>query len=120
MVQSLQVGDFLVFQLEAGFGLLRLLAVDEDAEGKLTWHLVAYNDLFPDVDTADASTQQPEKLSVAIAHAALTNRAFESTQVAKVSNIPLTPGELEPFSSWLASADRHVSDRSIRLLLGLR
>src|SRR3954452_17973592 len=103
MAQTFEPGDFLVFQLEAGFGLLRLLAVEEDAEGTLTWHLAAYNDLFPDVDNAEASTIRPAELSIAIPHAALTNRAFQSTQVAKVSNAPLTPLEIEPFNSWLAS-----------------
>src|SRR5436305_1241402 len=119
MAQTFQPGDFLVFQLEAGFGLLRMVAVAE-AEGAFVWHLMAYNDLFPDVESAEAATAHPEGLSAAIPHVALTNRAFESTQVARVSTAPLTEQELEAFTSWTATEERAVSDRSIRLLMGLR
>lgn len=47
-------GDDLIFQLESGFGLLRVLAVDgEGAEA--VWHLMAYDDFFPDVESAEAA-----------------------------------------------------------------
>lgn len=119
MRNDLQPGDFLVFQLEAGYGLLRLLAVEEAAD-EFTWHIAAYSDLFPDIDTADAAAASPDKLTPSMPHVALTTRAFESTQVSKISNFPLRPAELEPFHVWAASPERNVSDRSIRLLIGLR
>jgi hypothetical protein len=41
-------GDDLIFQLESGFGLLRVLAVE--GEGSETvWHLLAYDEFFPDM-----------------------------------------------------------------------
>lgn len=119
MSQNFQPGDFLVFQLEAGFALLRLLDVDEGDSGKV-WHLAAYGDLFPDVDTAEAASSVPIKLTQSNLHIALTNRAFESTQVARISHIPLTEKELEPLSAWRNDGIREVSDRSVRLMLGLR
>ncbi len=112
-------GDFLIFQLEAGYGLLRVLDVDHH-DGDHVWHLAAYRDLFLDPDMADAAIENNAGLGVAIPHAALTNRAFESTQVAKMANVPLNAGDLAAYEAWKSSGDRHVSDRSIRLLLGLR
>lgn len=112
-------GDFLIFQLEAGFALLRVLDV-QAMNGEAVWHIAAYRDLFLDTETADAALDQPENLGIEIAHAALTNRAFESTQMAKMRNVPLTADELTAYKAWMGSADRHVSDRSVRLLLGLR
>ncbi len=118
MAQNFQPGDFLVFQLEAGFALLRLLAIDEES-GKV-WHVAAYGDLFPDVEAAELASADPHSLSSSNAHLALSNRAFESTQVAKISNVELTESELEPLILWKNDPNRHVSDRSVRLLLGLR
>jgi len=46
-------GDDLIFQLESGYGLLRVLAVEERAGG-LIWHLLAYEELFLDVESAEA------------------------------------------------------------------
>ena len=119
MSQNLMPGDFLVFQLEAGFALLRLLAVDE-AEGIKTWHVAAYSDLFPDVDASETAAAHPSGLSLSYPHIALTNRAFESTQVARIANIPLTVTENEPLFDWRNNPDREVSDRSVRLMLGIR
>lgn len=119
MSQNLQPGDFLVFQLESGFALMRLLAMDEDEGGK-TWHVAAYGDFFPDVESAEAATARPESLGPGNPHLALTNRAFESTQVAKIASIPLTARETEPLTTWKKDPDRQVSDRSVRLMLGLR
>ena len=53
MSQDLRPGDFLVFQLESGFGLLRLLAKTEH-NGDIAWHLETYENLFFDVDSAEA------------------------------------------------------------------
>ena len=119
MRHDLQPGDFLVFQLEAGYAMLRLLAVEESGD-EVTWHVSAYADLFPDIDSAEQAAGSPQGLTLSLAHVALTNRAFESTQVAKISNSPLMPSELEPFRTWTSSPERNISDRSIRLLLGLR
>lgn len=119
MSQPFAPGDFLVFQLEAGFALLRLLAVDGEGDDR-TWHLAGYRDLFPDVDAAEAVIVSPGSLAVSDPHMALTHRAFESTQVARLSNHPLTASEVEPLQAWLKDPNRHISDRSVRLLLGLR
>lgn len=112
-------GDFLIFQLESGFALLRVLDV-QAMNGEAVWHVAAYRDLFLDTETADAALDEPENLGIEIAHAALTNRAFESTQVAKLRNVPLTGAELVAYEVWKSSTEPRVSDRSVRLLLGLR
>ena len=76
--------------------------------------------LFRSVDAADKALEKPEKLQTSIGHVALTNRAFESTQVAKMKNAPLDEQELAEYSSWRDSPEHRVYDRSIRLMLGLR
>lgn len=119
MSQNFQPGDFLVFQLESGFALLRLLAVDE-IDGEKVWHIAAYGDFFPDVDAAEAAAAAPAVLSISNPHIALTSRAFESTQVANIANIPLTPAEHKQLDDWRNDSHREVSDRSVRLMLGLR
>lgn len=119
MLQEFLPGDFLIFQLEAGYGLMRVLYIDETG-GETVWHVAAYRDFYPDVDLAEASTMEPSNLHVELAHTALTNRAFESTQVSRLRNTPLTPAELQPYEMWKASEAKDISDRSIRLLLGLR
>lgn len=119
MSQNFQPGDFLVFQLEAGFALLRLLAIDEQ-DDELTWHLAAYDDYYLDVEMAEAAIDRGSSLRVTQPHLALTTRAFESTQVAKISNIPLTAEEIDPLILWRNDPKREVSDKSVRLLLGLR
>jgi hypothetical protein len=119
MLQAFDPGDFLIFQLEAAYGLLRVLAVDENG-GDTIWHIAAYSDFFQDVDAADDALDQPEDLRPSIPHVALTNRAFESTQVAKMRNTPLNSDELAAYSEWQKSPEHKVVDRSIRLMLGLR
>ena len=119
MLQEFQPGDFLIFQLEAGYALMRVLDV-ERVDGNEVWHVAAYGDLFLDVEMADAAIDRHESLRVELPHAALTNRAFESTQVAKLSNVPLSAGELAAYEAWKHSDAREISDRSIRLLLGWR
>ena len=118
MSQNFQAGDFLIFQIESGYGLLRILAIDE-TESTTVWHLAAYNEMFMDIDTADAAIENFNNLTISYPHLALTNRAFESTQVAKMNTAPLSENELEPFVKW-QNSDRKVSDLSVRLLLGLR
>jgi len=119
MSQEFQPGDFLIFQLESGFGLLRFLA-NTERDGEKIWHLAAYNDLFLDADSVDRGLANPEKLSVSQPHLALTTRAFESTQVAGMGNLPLADSDLIALDAWVADKNAEVSDRSVRLLLGLR
>ena len=115
MERDLEPGDFLIFQLESGFALLRLLDVDEDD----TWHVAAYSDLFPSVESAEEAIDRDD-LKLSEHHIALTRRAFESTQVARVTNRSLAASEREALNVWRSESERHVSDRSVRLLLGLR
>ena len=119
MPQDFKPGDFLIFQLESGYGLLRVLDVQTNA-GETVWHLAAYADLFLDVDIADKALEHPENLSVSNPHIALTNRAFESTQVAKLKNQPLTTTDMTAYSLWKNDPLAGVSDRSVRLMLGIR
>lgn len=118
MSHSFSAGDDLIFQLESGFGLLRVLAID--GEGAATvWHLLAYDDFFLDVESAEAALAQTASLPVRRPHMALTNRAFERTPAARLGNRPVTEEELAPYKAWLNS-DRDVSDRSALLMLGIR
>jgi hypothetical protein len=117
MRDDLQPGDFLAFQLESGFALMRLLAVDEPGG---VWHVAVYGDFFPDIETAEVAAGDPASLSVNSSHLALTTRAFESTQTASIANGELTNDELQPLKDWHADPERVVSDRSVRLLLGIR
>src|ERR1044071_8097360 len=103
MPQEFVQGDFLVFQLEAGYGLLRVLGSEGDDHDKV-WHLAAYRDLFLDVDSAENATKNPGSLTIELPHIALTNRAFESTQVAKISNAPLD----DSISDWHADPSKNV------------
>ena len=118
-IHSFSPGDFLIFQLESGYALLRVLDV-ESVDGDEVWHIAAYSDLFLDPEMAETAIQQPDGLRVELPHVALTNRAFESTQVSKLGSASLTPQELEAYEAWRDRGTRDVSDRSIRLLLGLR
>jgi hypothetical protein len=118
MVQAgLKPGDVLVFQLESGYAMMRLLDVDASAG---VWHIAVYGDFFPDVPSAEAALVDLPSISVNAPHLALTDRAFESTQVAPIGNIPLTQLELAPLNVWQADPAGVVYDRSVRLLLGIR
>lgn len=119
MSQKFQAGDFLIFQLESGYGLLRILALDETPDGKI-WHLAAYNELFLDVEFADAALEDSRSLTINLPHVALTDRAFLSTQTARMKNEPLTENDLRALEEWRRDLNTPVSDRSIRLMLGLR
>jgi hypothetical protein len=118
MSHPFEPGDDLIFQLESGYGLLRLLAIE--GEGVETvWHLMAYDEFFPDVESAEKALAQRAAMPVRKAHMALTNRAFERTPAARVGNRPVTAEELVEYQKWLAS-ERIVSDRSALLMLGIR
>ena len=111
-------GDDLIFQLESGFGVLRVLAVE--GEGAATvWHLLAYDEFFPDVESAEAALARSVSMPVRKAHMALTNRAFERTPAARLGNRPVTDDELIEYRRWL-DTERLVSDRSALLMLGIR
>jgi hypothetical protein len=118
MSHQFHPGDDLVFQLESGFGLLRLLAVDGEGVDTI-WHLMAYDEFFPDVETAEAALLTGVTLPVRKAHMALTSRAFERTPTARLGNRPVSDEELIEYRKWLDS-DRTVSDRSALLMLGIR
>src|SRR5438034_4294144 len=81
MAQSFAPGDDLIFQLESGFGLLRVIEIEERDSGTV-WHLMAYEELFPDVESAERALAAPDALHIRKAHMALTDRAFERTPAA--------------------------------------
>lgn len=118
MSQIFAAGDDLVFQLESGFGLLRVIAIDE-RETDRTWHLMAYEELFPDVESAERALGDPASLHIRKDHMALTTRAFERTPAARLGNRPVTDSERAAYLKWFASNGK-VSDRSALLMLGLR
>ncbi|HZG53181.1 MAG TPA: hypothetical protein VEZ40_13690 [Pyrinomonadaceae bacterium] len=112
-------GDDLIFQLESGFGLLRVLAVEERG-GEIVWHLLAYEDFFPDVETAEAALRDASQLGVRAAHLPLTDYAFGNTPVARLGNRPVAEDELAAYRAWSASGDGAPFERSALLMLGLR
>jgi hypothetical protein len=120
VAREFQTGDDLLFQLESGFGLLRVLAIEETESGDPVWHLLAYQDLFLDGEMAENALQNPNNLKISIPHMALTNRAFERTPTAKLMNRPISEVELEPYNKWKKNPESEISDRSALLMLGLR
>lgn len=118
MSGEFQPGDDLIFQLESGFGLLRVIAVDQ-REGKTVWHLMAYEELFPDVESAERALAHPASLHVRKRHMALTGRAFERTPAARLGNRSIADDERRSYEEWVALGGQ-VSDRSALLMLGLR
>ena len=118
MSQAFATGDDLIFQLDSGFGLLRVIAIDE-RETETTWHLMAYEELFPDVESAERALVSPASLHIRKDHMALTTRAFERTPAARLGNRPVTDSERAAYQKWFAS-DGEISDRSALLMLGLR
>src|ERR1041384_1942577 len=102
MSQPFSPGDDLLFQLESGFGLLRVIATEE-REGKTVWHLMAYEELFPDIESAERALSNPESLHVRMAHMALTDRAFERTPAARLGNRPPTREESVEHENWRKS-----------------
>jgi|SRR6185503_12761556 len=118
MLPQFAPGDDLIFQLESGFGLLRVIAID-DNESKPVWHLMAYEELFPDIESAEQALQHPGSLHIRMPHMALTDRAFERTPAARLGNRPVTNSERAEYEKWNTN-DGRVSDRSALLMLGLR
>lgn len=118
MSQTFDAGDDLIFQLESGFGLLRVIAVDR-RDSETIWHLLAYEELFPDVESAEQALAEPPALHIRNAHMALTERAFERTPAARLGNRPVTDVERAAYLQWQESSGE-VSDRSALLMLGIR
>ena len=86
MVHEFAPGDDLIFQLESGLGLLRILAIT--GEGPETvWHLLAYEEFFPSVEAAESALADPGSLNIRNAHMALTDRAFERTPAARTNGL---------------------------------
>ena len=119
MSQNFQTGDFLIFQIESGYGLLRILGIEKTAEDTI-WHLASYKEMYLDIDSADAALQRSDSLTLDKKHIALTNRAFEATQVARMKNEQLNVDESKSYEDWKNDPNREISDRSVRLMLGLR
>jgi hypothetical protein len=111
-------GDDLVFQVESGFGLVRVLAVEGEADAR-TWHVLVYEEFYPDVESAEAALAGGRELPARIPHLALTEHAFAKTPAARLGNRPVGEGELEPLGGW-ERAGRPVHDRSVLLMLGMR
>ncbi len=111
-------GDDLVFQVESGFGLMRVLA--REGEGSETvWHILIYMDFYPDVESADAALASGRELETREPHLALTEHAFEKTPAARLGNRPVHTRELEPIERWRDTRGE-AQDRSVLLLLGMR
>jgi hypothetical protein len=119
-VQDFQAGDDLIFQIESGYGLMRILAIEEDEQGNRIWHLSAFNEMFLDVEFADQALANPSGLTLSKPHFVITQRAFEATQVARMGNRPPSDEEKQRVENWRQNPNREVSDRSARLMLGLR
>ena len=119
MTRAFSPGDDLIFQLESGFGVLRVLAIDEVVDD-VVWHLLAYEDFFPDVESAERAITDAASMGVRNPHLALTNRAFERTPAAKIGNRPVLEKELAAYRDWQNSTERRVHDRSALLMLGIR
>jgi hypothetical protein len=118
MSEQFAPGDDLIFQLESGYGLLRVIAID-DGESQRVWHLSAYEELFGDVESAERALASPDALHVRKTHMALTERAFERTPAARIGNRPVTESELAMYEDWKSNGGQ-VFDRSALLMLGLR
>ena len=119
MAHTFAPGDDLIFQLESGLGLLRVLAIEGEG-AETVWHLMAYDEFFPDAESAEQALAQPEALSVRNPHMALTDRAFERTPAARLGNRAVAEKELAAYHEWQHSETRKVSDRSALLMLGIR
>jgi len=111
-------GDDLVFQVESGFGLMRVLGAEGEADGRV-WHVLVYEDFYPDVESAEAALATGRELPARIPHVALTEHAFAKTPAARLGNRPVAEPELAARRRW-EQAGRPVHDRSVLLMLGMR
>jgi hypothetical protein len=111
-------GDDLVFQVESGFGLMRVLAREGEGRERV-WHILVYRDFYPDVESADAALARGLELEAREPHLALTEHAFEKTPAARLGNRAVQTRELEAVERWRASRGE-AQDRSVLLLIGMR
>lgn len=118
MALSYAPGDDLVFQMESGFGLLRVLGT-EGAGREAVWHLLVYHEFYADVESAEAALGSGLPLAVREPHLALTEHAFEKTPAARLTHRPVADEELEALRRW-QRAGGAVHDRSLLLMLGMR
>jgi len=118
MSQNFNPGDYLIFQLESGYGLLKLIGRTGPTEEPI-WHLKAFQELFLDIESADLALAKPETLTVSLHHAALTNRAFLATQVSIMIKGYVETTEESAVNAWQV-AGSVPTDSPIRMLLGLR
>ncbi|HEX8282976.1 MAG TPA: hypothetical protein VF588_06455 [Pyrinomonadaceae bacterium] len=118
MALSYAAGDDLVFQMESGFGLVRVLGSEGEGHAAV-WHVLVYYDFYPDVEAAEAALGSGRALAVREPHLALTEHAFEKTPAALLANRPVADEELEALRRWRAEGGR-VHDRSLLLMLGMR
>jgi hypothetical protein len=111
-------GDDLVFQVESGFGLVRVLAMEGAGEAAV-WHVLVYENFYPDVETAEAALGGSAALAVRNPHIAFTEHAFAKTPAARLGNRPVTSDELKPLADWRAAGGM-VHDRSLLQMIGMR
>lgn len=116
-LNEFSAGDVLVFQIESGFGLLRILEIQERGNDTV-WHIAAYGDYFLTIEMAEGALPTFTKFRPQIEHIALTDRAFHSTQTARLGHFPVRAEEHELVEQWKKNPT--ISDRSVRLLLGIR
>ena len=104
MTQSFAPGDDLIFQLESGFGLLRVIAIDE-REGKPVWHLLAYEELFPDIESAEGGS------------GTVVIRRSQTDVAGEGATAYLSPLSMRLVGEWLKSS-RQKSGRLFARVLG--
>jgi hypothetical protein len=111
-------GDDLVFQVESGFGLVRVLASEGEGE-RAVWHVLVYEDFYPDVEAAEAALSGGTTLAVRNSHIAFTEHAFTKTPAARLGNRPVEAGEWAALEAWRAAGGA-VQDRSLLQMIGVR
>ena len=118
MSQSFAPGDDLIFQLESGFGLMRVLGAE--GEGPATvWHVLVSEDFYPDEEAAEAALAHAQPPGVGWPHLPLTDRALERTPAARLGNRPVAEAELAPVSAWRERGGE-AFDRSVLQMIGVR
>ena len=118
MALSYAAGDDLVFQMESGFGLVRVLGSEGEGHDAV-WHVLVYHDFYPDVEAAEEALASGRALDVREPHLALTEHAFEKTPAARLANRPVSDRELEALGRWRREGGR-AHDRPLLLMLGMR
>ena len=118
MSLSFAAGDDLIFQIESGFGLLRVLDVERRGDENV-WHILVYEEFYPDVESAEAALDSGQELEVRRAHLALTDHALEKTPAARLGNRAVREDELRGYREWRERGGE-IYDRSVLLMLGLR